>query len=33
MSLQNKMLGWAALMTVQVALQVNPHWEIVLAGN
>lgn len=33
MALQNKTLGWAELMTVQVALQVNLHWEIVLAGD
>lgn len=33
MSLQNKTWGWAMLMTVQAALQVNLHWEIVLARD
>lgn len=32
-SLQNKTWGWAMLMTVQAALQVNLHWEIVLARD
>jgi len=32
-SLQNNALGWTVLMTVQVALQVNLHWEVVSAGD
>lgn len=33
MALQNKTVRWAELMTVRVAVQVNLHWEIVLAGD